>query len=380
MENANGCEVLATQPVNSNEEDTMNENTNPSNPKSGFNSGATGDTGGTGGPGVQSNQALSFEEMIKKASYESLISATGGIGGIPDSPEEVRKNYSFEKLVQGLKEDTPKVTNEEVLIAKVKQMYLEYETLFEETNSLVAAKAYAVGMFLNQLQAIRASRKQRDWTSWAEKTFPNLKKTRRENMMNIATLPAVEKHFSLGVERLAEFSRFYNNMDEKGKTLLGLDPIATILNKNSVDMTLPVEENRVKIDAVLAHYELAKKKVVVSVNVLEDFFKAGHKITPADRKHMIEISKDNEEAPAKYLEEVIAAGGNRADVFGEVTFKEKAISRILHYETQFTKLIKSLEVGIKNEQIDKSTAVEGFKKIRPLIDKFIQEYDSELNV
>lgn len=301
-------------------------------------------TGGPGMPGGNSDQKSSFEEMVKQASYETMVSATGGIGGVPESAEEVHKEYKYEDLLSTLKEEVPNIMQESILIEKVNEACAEYDDLFERTNAMVASKAYVAGTYLNQLQFVRTSRKKRDWVTYADKTFPKLKKTPRENRMNIANLPGVENHFTLGVERLAEFGRYYNKLDDKEHKLLGEDPIATILGRHDVDMSLPIEENRIKIDAVLAHYDLAKNNVQVEPEVLEKFFKANQKITGADRKHMIAIAKEDEDAPGKYLDAVRASGGDRSDLISEPSPDSKYVdTKIKNIDTQVAKLDKSLE-------------------------------------
>lgn len=315
--------------------------------------GHTGHTGGPGLPGGSCEQDQSFADMVKQASYESFVGATGGIGGVPESAEEVRKSYKYEDLLATLKTEVPKIVDEDKLIEKVNEACVEYDALFEKTNAMVAAKAYAAGMYLNQLQFIRKMRKKRDWSIYSQQTFPNLKKTPRENRMNIAALPGVENHFTLGVERLAEFARLYQGKTEKEQKLLGGDPITSILKKYEVDLSLPIEENRVKIDAVLAHYELDKKEVVIDPAVIERFFLAGHKITAADRKHMVAIAKKDKEAPAKYLTEVIAAGGDREGMLkGIAPDAEYVNTKINNIDLQIGKLDETLQAVFKTGKIE----------------------------
>ena len=333
----------------------------------------TGDPGMTGGPGMPggySDQESSFEKMVKQASFETMVGATGVGGGKGDQIEEVRKEYKYEDLIAKLKAEIPEIMDEGVLIPKINESCAEYDDLFEKTNAMVASKAYVAGMYLNQLQFVRTSRKKRDWGFFAAKTFPKLKKTPRENRMNIANLPGVEGYFTLGVERLAEFGRYYNNLTEKDQMLLGENPIGTILEKHKVNMSLPIDENRIKIDAVLAHYDLAKKNVQVEPEVLEKFFKANHKITTADRKHMITIAKEEEDAPAKYLIEVIAAGGDRTELIGEAAPNSEYVdTKIKNLDTQVAKLDKSLEKVFEQGALDGKVNLEAIDKLIERLEK-----------
>lgn len=327
-------------------------------------------TGGPGMPGGYSDRESSFEEMVKKANYETLVSATGGIGGVPESAEEVRKEYKYEDLLSTLKEEVPNIMQESILIEKVNEACAEYDDLFEKTNVIVAARAYVAGMYLNQLQFVRTARKLRDWGAFVKRTFPNLAKTPRENRMNIANLPGVENHFILGVERLAEFGRYYNQLSEKDQMLLGENPIAAILDKHKVDMSLPIDENRIKIDAVLAHYDLAKKDVQVEPKVLEKFFKATYKITAADRKHMIVIAKEDDGAPAQYLKDVIAAGGDRTGLITEPAPNSEYVdTKIKNIDTQVTKLDKSLEKVFENGALEGKVNLEAIDSLIERLEK-----------
>jgi hypothetical protein len=160
-------------------------------------------------------------------------------------------------------------------------------------------------------------------------------------------------HFTLGVERLAEMARYYNKLTEKDQKLLGADPIASILGKHNIDMTLPIDENRIKIDAVLAHYELAKKDVIVEPRVLVKFFQANHKITAADRKYMNSLAKEDENAPAKYLQDVIAAGGDRSELISEPTPDSGYVdTKIKNIDTQVMKLDGSLKKVLESDNLE----------------------------
>jgi hypothetical protein len=311
-------------------------------------------TGGPGMPGGYSNNdnKAGFEKALEESNYETLVSATGGIGGVPEDAEQTRKEYKYEDLITKLKAEVPNIMDEGVLISKINKSNVEYNNVFEKTNAMVAVVAYTGGMFLNQLQSVRVSRKHRDWTRFVKKAIPTLAKTARENRMNIAALPGVENHFTLGVERLAEISREYNKLSEKDQELLGDDPIESIFSEHDVDMTLSIDENRNKIDAVLGHHKLAGQGVIVEPATLVKFLKAGHKITAADRKHMIAIAKEDENAPAMYLKDVIAAGGDRDDLLGDPTpdaeFVDKKIKNI---DTQVVKLDGTLKKVFEDDNL-----------------------------
>lgn len=311
-------------------------------------------TGGPGMPGGYSNNdnKSGFEKALEESNYETLVSATGGIGGVPEDAEQTRKEYKYEDLLTKLKAEVPNIMDENFLIFKINEFNKKYNDVFEKTNAMVASRAYVAGTYLNQLQFVRVARKLRDWGEFAKKTFPTLAKTARENRMNIAALPGVENHFTLGVERLAELARYHNQLSEKEQNLLGADPIGSILAKHNIDMTLPIDENRNEIDAALAHYKLAGQDVIVEPAILEKFLKAGHKITAADRKHMIAIAKEDENAPAMYLKDVIAAGGDRDDLLSDPTpdaeFVDKKIKNI---DTQVVRLDGTLKKVFEDDNL-----------------------------
>jgi|GEM_PF-4888249 len=311
-------------------------------------------TGGPGLPGGYSNNdnKSGFEKTLEESNYEIMVSATGGSGGVPENVEEARKEYSFEDLVATLEDELPKITDESLLVTKIKGFCADYDEVFEKSNIMVASIAYVIGKHLMRLKGLRMANGMTNWQEHVKRTFPKLGKTARENRMTIASIPSVVNHLKFGVERLAEFGRYYNKLTEKDQKLLGDDPIAAILSKHDVDMTLPIEETRTKLDAVQAHLKLATQGVIVEPATLVKFLKAGHKITAADRKHMIAIAKEDENAPAMYLKDVIAAGGDRDDLLGDPTpdaeFVDKKIKNI---DTQVVKLDGTLKKVLEDDNL-----------------------------
>jgi len=348
--NQNASQAQNNNHENNTEKKMENQNTNQRGGEE-----YTSITGGPGLPGGYSNSdnKSGFEKTLEESNFETLVSATGGIGGVPEDVEQTRNEYKYEDLLTKLKTEVPKIMDEGILIPKIEEANTKYNDVFEKTNAMVAMMAYTAGVYLNQLQFVRVARKLRDWGDFVKKTFPTLAKTARENRMNIASLPGVENHFILGVERLAEIARYYNKLTEKGQKLLGADPIASILGKHNIDMTLPIDENRIKIDAVLAHYELGKKGMNVDSGVLVKFFQANHKITAADRKYMISLAKKDENAPAKYLQDVIAAGGDRSDLISESTPDSGYVdTKIKNIDTQVMKLDGSLKKVLESDNLE----------------------------
>lgn len=234
--------------------------------------------------------------------------------------------------------------------------------MFEKASKIVSAKAYVAGTYLNQLQFIRS--REGGWVRWANKTFPSLSKTARENRMNIANLPGVENHFALGVERLAEFARRYNRMTEEEQKRFEGDPIKKILLKHNVNTSVSLEENRSKIDAILLHYDLTAKKIIVSLEILEKFLNAKLKITGADRKHMAVIAKKDDKAPGKFLDAVRRAGGSREGLLFEAAPDSSSVDRrIKNIDTQVSKLGSSLKEAFKKEEFKGSVDLEAIDEL-----------------
>ncbi|OIQ51133.1 hypothetical protein BerOc1_03078 [Pseudodesulfovibrio hydrargyri] len=322
----------------------------------------TSGTGGPGLPGGYSDQPLGFDAVLQEENKKTLAGGTGGLGGVPEDSEEVIKDYSYDDLLAKLKEEVPNITDKKFLITKVRESDADYKDVFAKASKIVSAKAYVAGVYLNQLKFLRS--REGGWMKWADETFPEINKTARENRMRIASLPGVENYFDLGVERLSEFGRYYNKLTVKQQTTLSDDPIGMMLREHGVTMGQPFENNRTKIDSIMAHYDLAQKKINVSPDVIEKFFKAKLKITGADRKYMALIAQKDEKAPGKYLDAVRAAGGEREGLLLEATPDASIVDRkIKNIDTQVSKLGSSLKEAFRKEEFEGSVDLEAIDEL-----------------
>jgi hypothetical protein len=298
---------------------------------------------------VSAEQQDNLDQLIAEKGYDAFAEAAKGPDGVPLTAKEIKDKFAYKGLFLAARGAIQTLSNKATLIERINATDAAFVSEFERSNISICLYGTISGTYFNQLKVVHGlspepGEEHLGWTKYADKTFPHIKKTAREMRMNIARIPKVENHFKLGMERLNDLYRTLMSMSAEEKDGLGEDPISTLCDKHGVDVTQPIEEIRISIDAVTEHYKLSSKGIAVNPDVLEKFLGLKLKLTAPDRKHMEFIAKDDDKAPAKYIEDLTVAKGDRTGLLPAKESGVKAITtKVKNIDSQVTKLGQSLD-------------------------------------
>ena len=331
--------------------------------------GATGGTGGTGGPG----NAPDYESVAKEEAFNAFFGATGGVGGIPDNIQGIASNgTTVEDMMKVFHSEIDKEMKLDNAIQKTKQAHADFVTVETNANIASASRAYIAGKWFERTRDIYLlAMKKKGWIKFAQETFPEVKKSTRENHFNVASVPNAPEYFSLGVTRLAEFGSYLNSLDSEALENLGDDPIAE-LAKDKVDLSLPLAENMPAVDALAANYKLEKRGIIVSWDTLRKFYEEGLKIIGTDSKHLHDLVKEGKkkEDLDAYLDAVMEKEGDRNAVLQKDAPKKK--DQVRNIDAQVLELIQTFKGALKKKPkggVDPTL----LNELRELIDTFEKE-------
>lgn len=294
--------------------------------------GGTGGTGGTGGPGNHSvtiestmsyqdglkllnNPSQTVEEFARAATYQGLVGATGGVGQIPSTVELAQAQHvSAAAMRATLVSEINAKIDENAIIEELKTHCGEFNQLQDKANSFLAFHAFRMGLNLSRLQNLRYSKNYNDWTAWAEKNISFIKKRTREKYMSLASLPMVEEHLWLGIERLAAMGTFYNGLADTDRESLGSDPISSLLKKQGFSENMDDDERKARADAIIEVLKLERLNVFIKPEVMEAFLAVQDPLTGDERKYLKKLAKEQgESAPSDLLVKVTTYQVKRKD-------------------------------------------------------------------
>jgi hypothetical protein len=154
------------------------------------------------------------------------------------------QNVGAADMRKVLVESIASKTDVKVIIEEVQTLYSEFNVLQDKANSFLAFHAFRIGLYLLKLQALRYGQNLRDWSTWASRHLVFIKKRSREKYMNLASLPMVEEHLWLGIERLAAVGTHYSSLNDADRDVLGNDPISSLLKKQGFREDMTFEERK----------------------------------------------------------------------------------------------------------------------------------------
>lgn len=317
-----------------------------------------------------------FELVADTTSFAAFVEANSHLEGQPKTEmEAIDQGLRTSDLVATFLENSEAFRNEKGNKAKLDR--LVKETKIAHTSNVVevvkgnigcAATAHMTGVMLRKTRNYyQHELEMKGWIKFAEETFPEIPKSTRENYVNVASVPSVEKHYVLGVERLAEFGSYLNSLDSEAKAALGPDPITELANKKGVNLEEPLAKNMPAVDAFTANYKLEKRGIPVGWEVLRDFYTAGLKLTGVDTKHMNDLVKagNKQEDLDAYLEALIDNNGDRKPLL-KLEPQAKKQAQATNIDNQMLELTKTVDnlLGQKKIKGPMDTAV-----LDALIDK-----------
>ena len=331
---------------------------------------AAGGTGGTGGNGGPGSPKLSFEDVAKEEAFNAFFGATGGIGGIPDDIQAIANNgTTVEDMMKVFHSEINMEMDIDHAIQKTKEAHADFVTVETNANIASASRAYIAGKWFERTRDIYLLvEKKKGWIKFAMKTFPEVKKSTRENHINVASVPSASKHFKFGVTRLAEFGSYLNSLDSEALESLGDDPI-TELAKGKVDLSLPLAENMSAVNALAANYKLEKRGIIVSWDTLHKFYEEGLTINSTDSKHLHDLVKEGKkkEDLDAYLESVMEKEGDRNAVLQKDASKKEG--QVRNIDAQVLELIQTFKGALKKKlkgKVDPTL----LNELRDLIDSY----------
>lgn len=312
--------------------------------------------GNPGGPYVEARYCKAdpdFELVADTTSFAAFVEANSHIEGQPKTEKEAMDlELRTSDLVRTFRENSDAFRKEEgsdaklaCLVKETKIAHASNVTAMIKGNIGCAATAHMTGVMLRKTRNYyEHDLEMKGWIKFAEETFKEISKSSRENYVNVASVPSVEKHYVLGVERLAEFGSYLNSLDSEAKAALGPDPITELANKKGVNLEEPLAKNMPAVDALTANYKLEKRDIPVSWEVLHDFYTAGLKLTGVDTKHMNDLVKDGkkQEDLDAYLEALIDNNGDRKTLLNlEPQAKKQA--QATNIDNQMLELTKTVD-------------------------------------
>lgn len=334
---------------------------------------ATGGTGGVGWPSeltsaldqfcndeIVDMDAFSFQEALRE-----LHGATGGAGGdgvFKDknlSKDEEGKR--LKKMIHLYQDKLNKMETQDEILHELQVRHERMKFVIGKANTAVAIQAYMIGIALKRLKIVYIIDGGDNWITYANRVFFHLKKRSREKYMSVASIPNVEKHFHLGVERLNEFGTYLKNLKDDEREQLGPDPITALCQRYKIDMDADIDEHRLYIDAVVKVIKLEAAGVFISVELMKKFLVKGLNLTGEDRKHMISISKGEEKdaqkedkgSAAEYLRELIANNGDRTPLLpqaDEESFSDETnASKIPNIDSTMVTLRESIKSVLESK-------------------------------
>lgn len=292
---------------------------------------STGGTGGTGTPantgttesavslqdGLKSlnNPGQTVEDFAKDAAYQGLVGATGGLGQIPQTVELAKEQQvSASAMRATLAAEIDSKSDESLLVVELKELYGEFTVLQDKANSILAFHAFRMGLYLLRLQAIRYSKNLHDWTTYAALKVPFIKKRTREKYMSLASLPMVEEHLWLGIERLAAMGTYYNGLKDTERETLGPDPVNSLLAKQGFRDDMTFDERKARADAIIEVYKLERLGVFIDPELMEYFLADQDPLSGEERKHLKKLAEEQgTSAPIDLLTKLITKQVSRKD-------------------------------------------------------------------
>ena len=319
--------------------------------------GTPGMPGGPYAPGHSdgcSNQDQSFEEIAKEEAFKAFFGATGGVGGIPENIQDATKEgTTTNDMMVVFEAEIKKEMDLDSLVKKTKEAHNQFVNVETKANIACASRAYIAGKWLERTRKVYCL-ESKGWIKYANKTFPEISKSSRENYINVAFVPSAQKHFALGVERLAEFGSYLNSLSFDQKKNLGDDPI-TRLAEGKVDLDVPIAQNMAAINALSVNYKLEKRGILVTWDVLLMFYECGLTISSDDTKHLISLvdaDKENTTAIDAYLQALIDNNGDREALLGEIKPDAKQLNtRIKNIDRQVIQLTEAITKILEDSEV-----------------------------
>lgn len=293
---------------------------------------STGGTGGTGSPATPSittksamslqdglkflnNPGQTVEDFAKDAAYQGFVGATGGVGPIPATVELAKEQkVSASTMRATLAAEIDSKSDESQIVMELKALYGEFTILQDKANSILAFHAFRMGLYLLRIQAIRYSKNLHDWTTYAALKVPFIKKRTREKYMSLASLPMVEEHLWLGIERLAAMGTYYKGLKDTEREALGPDPVSSLLAKQGFREDMTFDERKARADAIIEVYKLERLGVFIDPELMEYFLADQDPLSGEERKHLKNLTEQQgASAPIDHLTKIITKQVSRKD-------------------------------------------------------------------
>ena len=286
--------------------------------------GATPKTGDARGHAVpttsQPNESQSYEQFRAQLDDEAVTimhSATGGIGRIPDTLEEVKaKKITPVDFLDEIRTGEFKTLSLDDKYKKIVETNIGFQPVFAAAQRQLGIVALTLGEMatITQIQTCAEKGGLKGWTRYRmERLDPHIHPSTLRGYMSAASLGDAVEHLELGIDRLVRIASIVKDCHlEKDPK-----PIATVMkllgDNINVNSDMPMYEFKANCDAAIYRHRLNREGLEIPFQTLRMVCGSGIKIETADIDEM-KHRKDAGMEPVEYLLELVNEPENRNDL------------------------------------------------------------------